>query len=200
MITVAVTGNAASGKSLVCDIFERLGAYVISLDELAREVVKPHTEVFKKIVEHFGEEILTPEGDLNRRRLRQIITTDPEARKTLERFTHPAIFDLMDKEIASIRTARGDRIIVIEVPLLIERGLQDRFDVVILVDVESEIQKRRLSIRDNVSDSEAQALLAIQMPTEKKRKYADFIIKNNGSMKELEIVSKEIYKKIAERS
>jgi len=200
MTTVAVTGNAASGKSVVCKIFESLGAYVISSDELARKVVKPHTEVFRKIVEYFGEEILTPEGVLNRRKVRQIIATDPKARRTLEGFTHPAIFDLMDKEIATIKADCKDPIIVVEVPLLIECGLQDRFDIVVLVEIDSEIQRKRLALRDNVSDKEAEALMAIQMPAEKKRRYADFIIKNNGSMDDLERMAKEIYKKIVERS
>ncbi len=197
MLKIAVTGGAASGKSEVCRCFERLGAHVISMDELARKVVRPGSPVFDAIVDHFGNDVLAPDTTLDRRRLRSIITRDPEAKKHIEELTHPEIFELFEKELAAIQRRDEDAVVVAEVPLLVEAEAHDQFDVVVLVVAGSDVQKQRLVTRDGTSAREADALLAIQMPWEKKSAYADYVVKNETSLQELGGAVEKIYGKIA---
>lgn len=197
MLKVAVTGGAAVGKTMVCDSLRRLGARVINLDELAREAVKPDSPVLEAIVERFGKDILQGDGSLDRGKLRGIITREPQEREIVERLTHPEILRLFEERIAAIASSHKDAIVVVEVPLLIEVGMQDQFDVVILVEATADQQKRRLNIRDGSSEAEAQALMGIQMAAAEKRPYADYIVENRGQLEELEVAVREIYTKIA---
>jgi dephospho-CoA kinase len=197
MLKVAVTGGAGAGKTVACDCFGRLGAHVISLDELAREAVRPGSAVLKAIADHFGKGILRADGSLDRSKLRRVITREAQARKVLERLTHPEIFRLFEEKVAAIESRHEDAVVVVEVPLLIELGIQDRFDVVVLVEASSDLQKSRLMARDGSSGAEAQALLGIQMAAEKKRPYADYVVKNRGKLKEMEVAVGKIYGKIA---
>lgn len=197
MLKVAVTGGAGAGKTVVCDCFGRLGAHVISLDELAREAVKRDSPILEAIADHFGKGILRTNGSLDRRKLRGIITRDARARKVLESLTHPEIFRLFEEKVAAIESRHEDGVVVVEVPLLIELGIQDQFDVMVLVEASSDLQKSRLMARDGSSSAEAQALLGIQMVAEKKRPYADYIVKNLGPLDEMEVAVKKIYRKIA---
>jgi dephospho-CoA kinase len=200
MIKVAVTGGAGAGKTVVCDCFAQLGAHVVSLDELAREAVQPGSPVLDAIVTHFGEGILMPDGSLDRGKLRGIITRDAEARKALEGLTHPEILRLLEKKMAAIESLKEDAVVVAEVPLLIEVGMQDRFDVVILVEADLEHHKSRLMSRNGSSAESAAALLDIQMTPEEKRPYADYVIENRGTLEDLEGPVKEIYAKIKKRA
>jgi dephospho-CoA kinase len=197
MLKVAVTGGAGAGKTVVCDCFRRLGAHVINLDELAREVVHPHSPVLRAIVEHFGNGILKADGSLNRSKLRGIITRDAQGRKVVERLTHPEILRLFQEKVAAIKYRDEDAIVVVEVPLLVELGIQDQFDVVILVEAGSDQQKNRLMARDRSSAAEAQALMGIQLAAEQKRAHADYIVENRGPLEELGVAVKEIYTKMA---
>ena len=192
-----MTGGAGAGKTVVCDCFGRLGAHVISLDELAREAVKRDSPILEAIADHFGKGILRTNGSLDRRKLRGIITRDARARKVLESLTHPEIFRLFEEKVAAIQSRHEDAVVVVEVPLLIELGIQDQFDVMVLVEASSDLQKSRLMARDGSSSAEAQALLGIQMVAEKKRPYADYIVKNLGPLDEMEVAVKKIYRKIA---
>jgi dephospho-CoA kinase len=200
MIKVAVTGGAGAGKTVVCDCFAQLGAHVISLDELAREAVKPESPVLDAIVKRFGKGILTSDGSLDRGKLRGIITIDAEARKALERLTHPEILGLFEKQMAAIESREEDAVVVVEVPLLVEVGMQDRFDVVILVEADLEHQKSRLMSRNGSSAESAAALLDIQMTQEERRPYADYIVENREALEDLEGPVKEIYAKIQKRA
>jgi dephospho-CoA kinase len=200
MIKVAVTGGAGAGKTVVCDCFAQLGAHVISLDEVAREAVKPESPVLDAIIRHFGKGILTADGSLDRGKLRGIITKDAEARKALERLTHPEILELFDKKMAAIESREADAVVVVEVPLLIEVGMQDRFDVVILVEADSELQKSRLMARNGSSAESAAALLDIQVTSEKRRPYAHYVVENRGAVDDMKGPVKEIYSKIRKRA
>jgi dephospho-CoA kinase len=198
VLKVAVTGGAGTGKTVVCDYFGRLGAHVISLDDLAREAVKSDSPVLVAISDHFGKGILRANGSLDRRKLRGIIIRDGRAREILENLTHPEIFRLFEEKVDAIKSCHEGAVVVVEIPLLIELGIQDQFDVVVLVEAGSDLQKSRLMARDGSSSAEVQALLGIQMAVDKKRPYADHIVKNQGLLKETEIVVKGIYRKITE--
>ena len=196
MIKVAVTGGAGAGKTLVCECFRRLGAFVIDLDDLAREAVSPGSPGLKAIVDHFGRGILKSDGALNRRKLRGLITRDARERAVLEQITHPEIWRLFEERVAVIGSGRQHAVLVVEVPLLIEVGMQDQFDVVVLVEAGTDLQQRRLMARDGSSEADARALMGIQMVSEKKRPYADHIVMNRGSVTETEAAVRRIYEKI----
>jgi dephospho-CoA kinase len=193
MLRIAVTGGAGSGKSLVCRCFRQLGAHVIDLDDLARQAVRPGSEVFRAIVNHFGRGVLNENGVLDRGHLRRLITGDVRKRRVLERLTHPEIRRLLEEKVAAIESAQKDAVVVVEVPLLIETGMQDRFDAVVLVEASEDLRIRRLVARDAASEEDAMALIRIQMPTEEKRSYADYIVENRGTLSETEAAVNKLF-------
>lgn len=183
-LKIAVTGGAGSGKTSVCNRLKELGLKVISSDTLAREVVAPGAPAYQKIVQHFGKKILLPDGNLNRPQLRQIIINDDASRAALEHCIHPEITKLLQLKIAQAQQD-GERFVLIEVPLLFELGIQDQFDVVVMISSEHELRIQRLMERDNVNRNEAENLINVQLPDDEKEKQADVVIKNNGSIDQL---------------
>ncbi len=179
MIKVAITGSAGSGKTLVCNRFKSLGLNVIFLDALAREVVAPGSVALQKIGGHFGKRVLSPNGALNRRVLRQIMINDAQDRKIIERFIHPRITELMNRQVSEAEK-RGETLILVEVPLLFEKRIEKQFHVVILVVADQDVKVKRLMDRDNISRRDALGLLNVQMTDDQKRDRADFVITNNG--------------------
>jgi len=197
-IRIAVTGGAGSGKSLVCKRFGELGAAVIDCDELAREAVAPGSYAYRNIVAYFGKSVVCPDGTLDRRRLRRRIVSDEGARSVLNGMVHPEIIRLMRSRMVKAEAA-GKEMIVVEVPLLFELGLEDRFDAVIVVSVSSEAQLQRLATRDNISLDQARALADTQMPDAQKRRKAMFLIENNGSIEDLIRAVDEMYNKFCQK-
>lgn len=183
-IRIAVTGNAGSGKTSVCEIFKKLGEIVIFSDAIAREVVAPGSYAYKNIINLFGQRVLKENGSLNRKLLRKIITNDDSARKTLEKIVHPEIIRLIK---LNINKAEKDvkRFVVVEIPLLFELSLEGMFDLVITVSADYELRIERLMYRDKASRYDAQSLFSLQMPEEEKIKRAELVIKNNGSIEQL---------------
>jgi dephospho-CoA kinase len=164
--------------------FQTLGAFVVDLDRLSRQVVEPGTGGFQQVVDRFGGEVLAEDGKLDRRRLREIIVADEKARRDLEAIVHPEVLrqmnDAMDKAEAA-----GAPLLVAEVPLLFEAGLERFFDRVVVVAAPEEARVRRLAERDDVAAGQAAALIRIQMPESEKRKMADFVIENSGRPSEI---------------
>jgi dephospho-CoA kinase len=192
---VGLTGGIASGKSTVAEILRRLGAAVIDADELSREVVQPGEPAWKEIVEAFGAGILQEDQSIDRKKLRTIIFDDPEARKTLEAIIHPKVRALAEEKIRE-RASTGASIIVYEVPLLFEGQLHRWLRPVILVASDVKTQKKRIQDRDRVTDIQAQRHIDAQMSLEEKRKLADYIIENNGTLEELEQQVKSVLESI----
>ncbi len=190
-IRVAVTGGAGSGKSTVCRIFEKLGVLVFDADRFAREAVEIGTPAYRKIVAHFGKNILDQEGSLNRKLLREIITVNPKAKKALESFVHPEITGTMRRKLDQARESGLD--VVMEVPLLFELELENMFDFSIMVYAERESRIGRLEERDNVDRNRAAALVDLQMSDTEKSKRADYVIRNTGRLKELEQDIKKLH-------
>lgn len=179
MQRIAVTGGAGSGKSSVCRMMQRCGLAVIDLDQLARDAVAPGMPAFTAIVSWFGNGVLTPDGALDRRKLRECITRDPEAKSRMETWIHPEVYRMMEAEIHRYAEAGCPQVIV-EFPLLFETGKADDFDVVIVVFVPQDVQISRLMARDHVDTSSAAALVGIQMPLADKAASADIVIDNSG--------------------
>jgi dephospho-CoA kinase len=183
VLKVAVTGGAGSGKTSVCNRLKELGVKVISADEMAREAVAPGSEALTKIIRFFGEKVVLSDGTLNRKILRRMITDD-DARLTLERVLHHEITKLIQKNVACAEK-EGCRIVVIEVPLLFELDMKERFDRVVVVIADKELRVNRLMERDQTSRDAAKDLINVQMPDEEKIGRADHVVWNEGSMEKL---------------
>jgi dephospho-CoA kinase len=180
MLSLALTGNIAAGKSTVARQLAALGATIIDADVLAREAVAPGTPGLAAVVQHFGRGVLAADGALNRAALRAIVFADPAARDALNAIVHPAVRRLRDEAIAAARH-RGDPIVISDIPLLFEVGLEHAFDGVILVDAPEAEREARL-IRDRgLPPADAQAMIAAQWPASRKRAGARWIIENDGS-------------------
>jgi dephospho-CoA kinase len=182
---IGLTGGIASGKSAVSAILRRLGAQVIDADALARKIVEPHQPAWNEIVQTFGDNVLQADNTLDRRKLRKIVFDNPEARKQLEAITHPKIRKLAEQKIKDY-AANGASLVAYEAPLLFETKIHLWLRPVILVACDTKTQKQRLEERDNLSESEIEQHLGAQMSLEEKRKLADYVIENNGSLMELE--------------
>ena len=195
MKLVGLTGGIASGKSTVSEILARQGAAIINADVLAREVVEPGRQAWTEIVNTFGTAVLQPDRALDRQKLRDLIFDDPDARKKLESIIHPQVRALAEQRIRE-HAAAGYAVIVYEVPLLFEGNLQEWLRPVILVACEVDMQRKRLQSRDNLSAVQAQKHIEAQMSLEEKRRLADYVIENNGSLEDLERQVQAVLEKI----
>ena len=184
IIKIAVTGGAGSGKTLVCNRLRELGLNVVSSDAIAREAVAKNAPAYNKVVNYFGKKILLGDGNLNRQMLRRIIVNDDTERLVLEKILHPEITKKMMQKVRQAQQA-GDTIIVLEIPLLFELGMEENVDAVVVISADSKLRAQRLMDRDNVDRNEAKKLLKAQMPDEMKIERAHFVLTNNGSKKKL---------------
>jgi dephospho-CoA kinase len=183
MIIVGLTGGIGSGKSSVAEMFKDEGVYVIDFDYLARVVVEPDTPAWRDIIEHFGPEILLPDRTLNRSRLAEIVFSDAQSLKALEGFTHPRIFEKQDTLLKEIKAKDPKAIVIVDVPLLFELSLNKNFDKIILVYVSRDVQIERAIKRDALLKEEVEKRLKAQINLEKKKLLSDYIINNEGSLK-----------------
>lgn len=195
MNLVGLTGGIASGKSTVAIILESLGAAIVNADTLSREVVEPSRDAWKEIVAAFGAGVLQPDQSLDRQKLRTIIFNNPDARRKLEAIIHPRVRALAEKRIRE-HTAAGYGVIVYEVPLLFEGNLHDWLRPVILVACDVDTQLQRLQQRDGLDRAQAQKHIDAQMSLAEKRRLADYVIENNGSLDELKRQIEAVLEKI----
>lgn len=175
--TVALTGGIGSGKSTVTDAFAHLGINVIDADILARQVVEPGKPALKAIADHFGSQILTADGALNRRELRERIFAHPDEKAWLNALLHP----LIQQETQQQMQQATSPYVLWVVPLLIENKLYTRADRVLVVDVSRETQILRTMQRDHVSREHVEHILAAQATREARLAVADDVIDNNGA-------------------
>lgn len=195
MKLVGLTGGIASGKSTVAKILQRLGAAIVNADDLAREVVLPGREAWKEVVAAFGVDILQTDQNLDRQKLRTLIFNQPEARKRLESIIHPRVRALAEERIRQYGAA-GYPVVIYEVPLLFEGKLQEWLRPVILVACNLETQTARLQKRDHLARADAEKHIAAQMSLAEKRRLADYVIENNGSLADLERQTRQILEKL----
>jgi dephospho-CoA kinase len=193
MLLVALTGGIGSGKSLAGEYFAQLGAIVVDSDQLSRDVVERGTEGFDEVLSRFGDEILT-NGDIDRRKLAEIIFSDEAARTDLENIIHPRIREAWELLVES---SEPSDILINQIPLLVETNGADRFDRVITVVALPEVRSARLKSR-GLYESEIQRRIAAQASDEERIEIADYIIENNGSaddlLREVEFVFEDLQK------
>lgn len=185
MLIVGLTGGIATGKSAVTARFEERGAVVIDFDAMTREVMEPDMPAWNDIVEFFGESILNDDRTLDRARLADVVFADPEKRLKLERFIHPRLFEEYSRRIAEIEENDPDALVLVDTPLLVEVNLQSMFDEIVVVYATREEQIERLTARDGLDEEAILARLDAQMPTEDKIEHADYVIRNSGSLEDL---------------
>ncbi|MBK8257382.1 MAG: dephospho-CoA kinase [Polyangiaceae bacterium] len=178
-ITFGLTGGLASGKSAVARMLRDLGVKVIDADLLAREVVEKGTEGLSAVVAEFGADVLAPDGSLDRAKLGEIVFSDPEKRRALNRIVHPRIGMLTAERIAQF-TEAGHPLICYEAALLVENGLVEAFRPLVVVALPEELQVKRAMVRDNVAEESVRARLAAQLPLSAKIAAADYVIDNSG--------------------
>jgi dephospho-CoA kinase len=178
---IGLTGGIASGKTTVANLFAALGVPIVDTDLLSREVVSPGSPLLRQITDHFSMQVQSDDGSLNRQELRKRVFEDPEQRKWLEALLHPAIRELTD---ARCQAATGPYVIV-AIPLLVETGGEARFDRVLVVDCDPDLQLARLMARDGTPREAALRMLAAQAPRAKRLAVADDVIHNDGDLASL---------------
>ena len=198
MLSVAVTGNIASGKSSVLRAWARAGVPVISADDLARAVVEPGTAGLREVVRVFGEEVLGPDGNLDRGRLRARVFRDEDARRRLESILHPRIRDLREEWLRE-QGRRGVELVAAEIPLLFETGYARGVDVTIVVDAPPAVRLDRLVRLRGLDAEEAARIMSTQADAAETSAMADHVIPNDGTPADLEQRALELLARLRAR-
>lgn len=189
--TIALTGGIASGKTAVSDRFAELGAIIVDADVLAREVVAPGTKGLAALVERFGPGVLDAEGALDRPALGRLIFADEDARAAVNAIVHPAVRHRRAEVLLGV--PRG-AIAIQVIPLLVETGAADGFDIVIVVDVPVEVQLSRLMARNGFDRAEAEARIGAQASRAERLEVADVVIENTGTLTDLHARVDEVWR------
>ena len=185
VLKVALTGGIASGKSLVSDLLEIHGCTIIDLDVISREVVMPGTEGLSELVDSFGESILLKDGTLDRKNLRDVLYKKGRNRALIEQILHPKILEKMKSSMADCQ----EGVMVVVIPLLVEKQLWEPFDRAVVVDCESEKQIKRLMERDSIDEEKAKTMLLAQASRNQRLQLNEHlptdIIENNAKISDL---------------
>jgi dephospho-CoA kinase len=192
MIIVGLTGSVGTGKSTVTNFFRELGAYIIDWDELAREVIRPHSRAWKEIVGYFGKGILNADLTINRQKLADRVFSDKETVEKLNQIVHPEVFKEDERITNEIKSLDPDALIIKDIPLLFELTRPIFVDKIVVVSASEQTQLRRLEDK-GMSREDARRRIKSQLPLEKKIKSADFVINNDGPIKETKRQVEEIY-------
>ncbi|MFZ0996424.1 MAG: dephospho-CoA kinase [Candidatus Dormiibacterota bacterium] len=178
---IGLTGGIASGKSTVAGMLAAKGAWIVDADQLARRVVGPGTPALSEIARSFGPDVIAADGSLDRSRLAELVFADESARQRLNAIVHPGVLEFSQGEIREAQAA-GAGVVVYDVPLLFETQRQKEFDGTLVVWVEPQAQLLRLRLRSDLSEADAMARIAAQMPLDRKRELADWVIDNSGTL------------------
>lgn len=205
MIIIGLTGNYGMGKSTVSKFFEELGAVVINTDSIVRDLLEKE-DVISKIKDAFGEDLIKMEGNkpsIDKKKLAEIVFEYPHLRISLENILHPLVFKKIDEKIEQIRKETKDQkietLIIVEVPVLFERGYQNRFDKIITVFTDEETAIKRL-LNKGISENDIKSRLKSQFPIEMKINKSDFVIDNSKDIEFTRSQVIEIYRKLCPES
>jgi dephospho-CoA kinase len=199
MRIIGLTGNIASGKTAVADMFAERGAVIVDADVLAREAVMKGSPALEAIVAKWGEGVLDSDGNLDRASLRHLVFEDQSDLDALNEIVHPEVARLREREIAAAK-ARGEKVVVCVIPLLFEKHLTGEFDAIVLVDAPRSVRLDRIVRDRGIEEAEAMKMIAAQMPADLKRARADFVIENAGSLDDLESEVERVWDSIVGNS
>jgi len=193
---VGLTGGTGAGKTVVARYLVSWGALLIEGDVIGREVVEPGSDAWKALVNAFGQEILLPEGTLDRRKLAHLVFTDPAARAALDSIIHPPLLSRLHETIQRVEQHAGahGRILVVDAALIFEWDILDWFDRILVVVASEESCVRRL-IEDGLSEAEARGRIRSQLDPLEKARRAHEVIRNDGSLEELETAAREVWER-----
>ncbi|MDQ7082340.1 MAG: dephospho-CoA kinase [Aquificota bacterium] len=194
MKKVALTGNIGCGKSTVACIFAELGAFTVDADEVIRSFYRKGHPVYKEVVLEFGREVLDPEGNIDRKKLADVVFKDKEKLRRLESTTHRALYEYLD---ALYKELPEDSVVVVEASLFIEKGTYKNYDKTVVVYAPYEVCRDR-AIRKGFTKEDFERRWKNQMDIEKKVRYADFVIDNSGSLENTRRQVEEVFKRIKE--
>lgn len=200
MLKVGLTGGIGAGKSEVSRLLDEHGAVIVDADKIAREVVEPGTPGLASVVEEFGEDILAPDGTLDRAKLGSIVFGDTEKLAALNAIVHPLVGERSAELEREAAARSGDAVIVHDVPLLTENGLAPLYDVVLVVDASPEQQLDRLVRLRGMTEEDAAARMAAQATREERLAVADIVIRNDGSLEELESRVRNVWEDLLRRA
>ena len=200
MLKVGLTGSIAVGKSFVLGVLAELGCRVLNADVTAREVVASGTPGLQAVVEAFGKEVLTEEGNLDRSKLGSIVFADEERRLHLNSILHPFIIAAQDKQMRGWESQDPNGIAAVDAALMIESGGYRRFDKLIVVHCRPDVQLQRLMLRDGLDRPEAEQRIATQMPQEEKRKFADFLIDTSDGFESARQQTEGVFQQLSKTS
>jgi dephospho-CoA kinase len=196
MLNVGLTGGIATGKSTVVRMLVGKGARVIDHDGLVHSLQEPGQPVWKRIVEAFGRDILDADERIDRKKLGALVFDSEQRRKVLEGIVHPAVLEEAQRRRDEIAHEHSQAIVLSDIPLLLEVGIQGLFDLILLVYAPPEVQIRRVMKRNKMTRDEALARLKAQMPIDEKLRAADVVIRNDGTMRELEMRVDEVWQEL----
>jgi len=186
MFIIGLTGGIATGKSTVVEMLRQRGAFIIDADQLAREVVEPNQPAWQEIVSWLGDSVLLPDQSLNRVKIAELVFGDQQKLKILNAIIHPRVGTRILELTREIEQAVPGAVIVYDIPLLIEAGMQEMVDLILLVYAPRELQFKRLRERDGLNPEEAEQRLAAQLPIDEKKRSAHQVIDNSGLLAETE--------------
>lgn len=195
MRVIGLTGGIASGKSTVTEMLRALGAPIVDADLLARQVVEPGSPALAEIAERFGADVITADGTLDRKKLGAVVFEDPDARRDLNRITHPRIAMAGQQAIAA-HGANGAKVVIYDAALIVENKLHLGLAGLIVVSLPREVQRRRLMARDQIDEEAAEARIAAQLPLEEKVAVADYVIDNSGTLDETRAQVEKVWAQI----
>jgi dephospho-CoA kinase len=181
MIVAGLTGGIGTGKSTVAAVFAEAGAVIIDADEIARDVVAKGRPAWCRIVAHFGRDVLLPDGDIDRKKLGAIIFNDARQKTHLDRIVHPHVMAETEQQLIEIERVQPQAVVILDVPLLIEAGMDRGLDDVIVVYTPEAVQLKRLMRRDRLTAAEGLSRIRSQMPIEEKKVRATVVIDNSAS-------------------
>jgi len=181
---IGLTGGIASGKSTILETLKKMGAVVISADEVAHAATQPGKPAWEDIVRFFGTGILNDDKTINRKKLGEIVFNNRQYLQKLNEITHPRVKEMFKNSLKEIKEKNPDAVVVLEIPLLYEAGLEKICDEVWVVWVNRENQIRRLMAREGIDREEAVKRIEAQLPLDEKARRADFVIDNNKNVQE----------------
>lgn len=200
MQVIGLTGGIATGKSTVSGILKNAGAVIIDADRIARDVVKKGLPAYQEIIDTFGDNVLSPDGQIDRSVLGDIIFNDPQKKQLLNRIVHPHVREDTNLQLKHIEKNHPDAIVILDIPLLMEAQMHKDLSEVILVYAPEHIQIKRLMQRDGISEAAALARVRSQMPIEEKKELATIVIDDSGTRKDTRRQTLEIFQRFKKQT